>query len=176
MDTFTDPKTDLAFPTKVGSWVRESITTHQVASAGYSVVYALRNWFGGRKAIVSVDVYDKACPDIPSGADSAHVAIELHNCIHALFQNVPPVDVSQVDSYLADPNLASNALVGQVDATGRFRSAGGEITIGGKRLYLSFRLLGHRGHFVKFQESDLTNGASSSHVSQLVAFFLTQIA
>src|SRR5258708_5063443 len=122
MDTFTDPRTALAFPAKIGSWVRQSVTSYPLQSAGYSVIYELRGWFGRRKALVSVDVSDKACPDIPAGPHSAHVAIELSNCIHAMFPNVPPVDASKIDAYLAHPDMASKDLVGKIDATGRVRS------------------------------------------------------
>jgi hypothetical protein len=175
MDTFTDPRTILAFPAKIGSWTRQSVTTYPIQSAGYSVVYELRGWLGGRKALISVDVYDKACPDIPSGPHSAHVAIELHNCIHAMFPNVPPVDGSKLDSYLAHPEVAAEALVGKVDAAARIRSAGGELTMNGVDFYYAVHLLGHSGHFVKFQESDLTNGACSTQVSGLLEFFLAQM-
>jgi hypothetical protein len=175
MDTFTDPRTTLAFPAKIGSWTRRSVTTHPLQSAGYSVTYELRGWLGGRKALVSVDVYDKACPGIPSGPHSAHVAIELHNCIHAMFPNVPPVDGSKIDAYLADPEMAAKSLVGKVDAAGRIRSAGGELTMNGVNFYFAVRLLGHRGHFVKFQVSDLTKGACSTQVSALMQFFLAQM-
>lgn len=175
MDTFTDPRTALAFPAKIGSWVRQSVTTYPLQSAGYSVIYELRGWFGRRKALVSVDVYDKACPDIPAGPHSAHVAIELHNCIHAMFPNVPPVDAFKIDSYLAHPDVASKDLVGKIDATGRIRSAGGELTVNGVNLYFAVYILGHREHFVKFQESDLTKGACSSEVSAVLEFFLAQM-
>jgi hypothetical protein len=175
MDTFTDPRTALAFPAKIGSWTRQSVTTHSLQSAGYSVIYELRGWLRGRKALVSVDVYDKACPGIPCGPHSAHVAIELHNCIHAMFPNVPPVDASKIDAYLADPQVAAESLVGKVDAAGRIRSAGGELTTNGVNLYYAVHLLGHRGYFVKFQESDLTNRSCSTQVSALLEFFLAQM-
>jgi hypothetical protein len=175
MDIFTDPRTTLAFPAKIGSWIRQSVTTYPLQSAGYSVIYELRGWLGARKVLVSVDVYDKACPGIPSGPHSAHVAIELHNCIHAMFPNVPPVDVSRIDAYLADPRVAADSLVGRVDAGERIRSAGGELTMNGVDFYFAAHLLGHRGHFVKFQESDLTKGSCSTQVSALVEFFLAQM-
>lgn len=145
MDTFTDPRTGLAFPTKIGPWVRQSITTYPIHSAGYSVIYELRGWFR-RKAHVSVDVYDKGLADIPAGPHSAHVAIELHNCIHLMFPKVPPVDVSKVNLYLARPDVASKALVGKIDATGCTRFVGGELTTNGVDYYFTIYLLGHRDH------------------------------
>jgi hypothetical protein len=175
MDVFADPKTRLAFPTKIGPWTRENVTTYPLSSAGYSVIYELRGWLGGRKVLISVDVYDKGLPDIPPGPYSAHVAIELHNCIHAMFANVPPVDASRIDSYLAQPELAAKSLIGQVDPTGHFRSAGGELAVGEKHFHFFVHMLGHRGHFVKFQESDLTNGASSGRVAEILGHFLGQI-
>lgn len=92
-----------------------------------------------------------------------------------MFSNVPPVDPSNIDSYLANPDLASNALVGKVDATGRVRSAGGDLTMNGVDFYFAVHLLGYRSHFVKFQESDLTKGSCSSQVSALLEFFLAQM-
>jgi hypothetical protein len=175
MELFRDAKTKLVFPVKMGPWVRKNITTYPSATAGYSVIYQLRGWLLECKVQLAVDVYDKGIIGIPSGPHSPFVAIELQNCLRVFFPDVPAVDISRIDAYLAGTESAADSLVGQVDSTGCFRFASGELTMHGKTCHYSVYVLGHRGHFVKVQALDFTKGASSPQISLFLAGLLTQI-
>jgi hypothetical protein len=60
------------------------------------------------------------------------VAIELQSGAHLLFKDVPDVDRARLDAYLSGTEDPSETLVGELDSTGQFRCAGGELTIKGK--------------------------------------------
>ncbi len=175
MDIFSDHKTKLVFPMKMGRWIRQSITNHPSPTAGFSVVYQLQSWLGRCKTSVSVDVYDKGLEGIPPGADSFFVAVELQNCMRAMFDDVPPVEPSIIEAYLRGEDVGAAQVIGEVNLMDEFRSALREATIAGTSCHFSVHLVGHRGHFVKVQVFDFTKSASFAEISMFLSQLLTQM-
>ena len=175
METFRDERTGLVFPAMVGEWRRHNITKYPVASTGISVIYQLRGWLGGCKISVSVDVYDKGIKGIPPGPDSPFVLIELQNCMHIMFPDVPAIEMSEIESFFECPDDYSHRLIGELDGTCQLRFASRDSEIEGKPFTFSLFLRGHCGHFLKVQVFDFTCGKSHKMVSTLLVRLLAQL-
>jgi hypothetical protein len=170
MEVFSDPKTRLAFPTKLGSLNREHITTYEQASAGYSVAYLMRGWLGGVKLCASLDVYDKGLSDIPDGPNSPHVAVELQNNIHIFNPASPLPTISEIEPFLSGSRDDLSYFAGEI--SGYFRIVSLEAK---DKTVLGLFLTGHREHFIKIVAVDMTGGRSLSYLAPLIDHIHAQI-
>jgi hypothetical protein len=92
-----------------------------------------------------------------------------------MFPEIPAVELSRIEGYLAGTDSTADSFVGEIDATGHFLFAYRQMNLGSESVFYAVYLVGHRGHFVKVQATDLTKGKSVAQIATFLTHLLVQM-